>query len=141
VEASIKTPPAKRTKVHAVAKVAKLETTEDDNELIDICGGVSPVAILKASPVVSLEKAGETGNDESRDAPEDDNEVIDICGGVSPVAILKASPFVSVEKAGGTGNSESKDIPGDDDEFVDICGGVSPVVSVEKACKSGNSPS
>ncbi|RLM78801.1 surface protein-like [Panicum miliaceum] len=46
VEASIKTPPAKRTKVHAVAKVSKLETTEDDNELIDICGGVSPVAIL-----------------------------------------------------------------------------------------------
>ncbi|KAG2659652.1 hypothetical protein PVAP13_1KG375105 [Panicum virgatum] len=98
-EASIKTPPAKRAKVHAIAKVAKLETPDDDNELIDICGGVSPVAILKASPVVSAEKAGETGNDESKDIPEDDDEFVDICGGVSPV--------VPVEKACKPGNSPS----------------------------------
>ncbi|RLN07563.1 surface protein-like [Panicum miliaceum] len=142
-EASIKTPPAKRRKVYDLAKVAKLVSPEDDNELIDICGGVSPVAILEVSPVVSLEKEVETGNSEIRDLPEDDNdnEFIDICGGVSPVAILKASPVVSVEKAGETDNSESEDIPEDDNELVDICGGVSPVVPVEKDCESGNSPS
>ncbi|PUZ76463.1 hypothetical protein GQ55_1G293200 [Panicum hallii var. hallii] len=141
VEASIKTPPAKRTKVYDLAEVAKIASPEDDNELIDICGGVSPVAILKASPIVPLEKEVETGNSEIMDPPEDDSEIIDICGGVSPVAILKSSPVVSVEKAGETGNSESKDIPEDDNEFVDICGGVSPVAPVEKACESGNSTS
>ena len=107
VKASIKMPPAKRTKVYAIAKVAKLETPDpdDDNELIDICGGVSPVAI--APPVFSLEKAVETGNSEIKDPLEDDNEFIDICGGVSPVAVLKASPIVSLEKVCGSGNSPS----------------------------------
>jgi hypothetical protein len=117
-EASIKTPPAKRAKVHAIAKVAKLETTEDDNEVIDICGGVSPVAILKASPVVSLEKEV-AGSSEIMDPPEDDDEFIDICGGVSPIAILKASPVVSVEKAGETGSSSSSDSDSDSDSESD----------------------
>jgi hypothetical protein len=97
VEASINTPPAKRTKVYDLAMVAKLESPEDDNELIDICGGVYPVAIQKASSVFSLEKTGETGNSESKDIPEDDNEFVDICGGVSPV--------VPVEKACESGSS------------------------------------
>ena len=95
MEASIKTPPAKRTKVYDLAKVAEFESPEDKNELIDICGGVS------------LEKAGETGSSEIKDPPEDDNEFIDICGGVSPVAVLKASPIVSLEKVCGSGNSPS----------------------------------
>ena len=118
-EASIKTPPAKRAKVHAIAKVAKLETPDDDNELIDICGGVSPVAILKASPLVSLDMGVQTGNSEIMDPPEDDDEFIDICGGVSPIAILKASPVVSVEKAGETGSSSSSDSDSDSDSESD----------------------
>ncbi|RCV07184.1 hypothetical protein SETIT_1G224200v2 [Setaria italica] len=47
-EASIKTPPAQRT------KIVEFESAEDKNEFVDICGGVSPA--------VPVEKAGESGN-------------------------------------------------------------------------------
>ncbi|RCV07222.1 hypothetical protein SETIT_1G226900v2 [Setaria italica] len=53
-EASIKTPPAQRTKVSTPAKIVEFESAEDKNEFVDICGGVSPA--------VPVEKAGESGN-------------------------------------------------------------------------------
>nr|XP_034593952.1 suppressor protein SRP40-like [Setaria viridis] len=53
-EASIKTPPAQRTKVFTPAKIVEFESAEDKNEFVDICGGVSPA--------VPVEKAGESGN-------------------------------------------------------------------------------
>ncbi|CAO2039576.1 unnamed protein product [Urochloa humidicola] len=103
VEDSIKaTPEAKRRKVSDLAKIAGFESLPEDKkeEFVDICGGVSPVAILKASPAV--EKAGETSNNvsESREPPEDKNdEFVNICDGVCPV--------VSVEKARESGISPS----------------------------------
>ncbi|CAN6245056.1 unnamed protein product [Urochloa humidicola] len=102
VEASIEAAPeAKRRKVSDLPKAAAFECPpEDKKEFVDICGGVSPVAIQKAFPVV--DNAGETSNNlgESRETPEDKNdEFVDICDGVSPV--------VSVEKAGESGSSPS----------------------------------
>ncbi|CAN6273391.1 unnamed protein product [Urochloa humidicola] len=66
VEASIEAAPeAKRRKVSDLPKVAAFEGPPEDKEFVDICGGVSPVAIQKASPVVSVEKAGESGSSPS----------------------------------------------------------------------------
>ncbi|PUZ76404.1 hypothetical protein GQ55_1G287800 [Panicum hallii var. hallii] len=112
VEASINTPPAKRTKVYDLAMVAKLESPEDDNEFIDICGG----------------KAGETGNSESKDIPEDDNEFVDICGGVSPVvpvekACESGSSPTSSRDSGSSSSSDSdsdSDSENDRNETVDL---------------------
>ncbi|KAF7065283.1 hypothetical protein CFC21_071402 [Triticum aestivum] len=84
---------------------------EEDDEEVDICGGVSPLAIV---PQPLLQERHQDGPKAM--AEEEEEEDVDICGGVSPLPIVPA-PLLLVEDetASGCGSPSSRSSSSDTD--------------------------
>ncbi|KAM3257069.1 hypothetical protein ACQJBY_049431 [Aegilops geniculata] len=74
---------------------------EEDDEEVDICGGVSPLAIV---PQPLLQERHQDGPKAM--AEEEEEEDVDICGGVSPLPIVPA-PLLLVEDETASGSPSS----------------------------------
>ncbi|KAF7058687.1 hypothetical protein CFC21_065694 [Triticum aestivum] len=88
---------------------------EDDDEEVDICGGVSPLAIMPAPLAQERHQ-----DDPKAMAEEEEEEDVDICGGVSPLPIVPA-PLLLVEDetASGCGSPSSSSSSSDTDSSSD----------------------
>jgi hypothetical protein len=136
VVASHKEPPAKRRKMSPPVEKIQMDSVqhmlpeegeivvvpEEDEDYIDICGGVSPVATRHASPLVSLEKVGDQSKINIVPA-EEQEEFVDIRGG-TPLAPLKVanevfSPMYNNDSGSSSSNDSDSGSDSDDDESVD----------------------
>jgi hypothetical protein len=121
VPSSHKEPPAKRRRRKMSPLVEKIHmespeegevvsVPEEDEAYIDVCGGVSPVAIRNASPLVSLEeKAGDQPKVNIVPVVEEQEEFVDICGGTPPAPLKVASVAFSPMYSSNSGSSTSSD--------------------------------
>jgi hypothetical protein len=133
VVASHKEPPAKRRKMSPPVEKIQMDSVqhmlpeegeivvvpEEDEDYIDICGGVSPVATSHASPLVSLEKVGDQSKINIVPA-EEQEEFVDIRGG-TPLAPLKVaneafSPMYNNDSGSSSSNDSDSGSDSDDDE-------------------------
>ncbi|KAE8816288.1 hypothetical protein D1007_06137 [Hordeum vulgare] len=91
-------------------KVMAQEKEEDEEEYVDICGGVSPLAIVPA-PLLQLVQDEATSGSPSSSSSNDSDSDVDICGGVSPLAFVPAPllplPLVQEETNSGSPCSSS----------------------------------
>ncbi|KAI4990884.1 hypothetical protein ZWY2020_039255 [Hordeum vulgare] len=91
-------------------KVMAQEEEEDEEEYVDICGGVSPLAIVPA-PLLQLVQDEATSGSPSSSSSNDSDSDVDICGGVSPLAFVPAPllplPLVQEETNSGSPCSSS----------------------------------
>ncbi|VAI31818.1 unnamed protein product [Triticum turgidum subsp. durum] len=84
---------------------------EEEDEEVDICGGVSPLVIV---PQPLLQERHQDGPEVM--AEEEEEEEVDICGGVSPLPIVPA-PLLLVEDETASGSPSSSS--SNSDEIVD----------------------
>ena len=82
---------------------------EEEVEEVDICGGVSPLAIV---PQPLLQERHQDGPEVM--AEEEEEEEVDICGGVSPLPIVPA-PLLLVEDETASGSPSSSSSSSDTD--------------------------
>ncbi|XP_062217762.1 uncharacterized protein LOC133917981 [Phragmites australis] len=116
------------------AEKSKSEVVQvEEDEYVDICGDVSPITIRDASPFVSLEKAGETGN-----SPSSSN---DSSRGRTRLFAEEFELKKQVDTFAEERKNEVVLDPEEEDEYVDICGGASPLGSPEKADESSSNDS
>uniref|UniRef100_A0A8I6XMS5 NET domain-containing protein n=1 Tax=Hordeum vulgare subsp. vulgare TaxID=112509 RepID=A0A8I6XMS5_HORVV len=91
-------------------KVMAQEEEEDEEEYVDICGGVSPLAIVPA-PLLQLVQDEATSGSPSSSSSNDSDSDVDICGGVSPLAFVPAPllplPLIQEETNSGSPCSSS----------------------------------
>ncbi|KAE8816289.1 hypothetical protein D1007_06138 [Hordeum vulgare] len=104
-------------------KVMAQEEEEDEEEYVDICGGVSPLAIVPA-PLLQLVQDEATSGSPSSSSSNDSDSDVDICGGVSPLAFVPAPllplPLVQEEtNSGSPCSSSSGDSDTDDSSSSD----------------------
>uniref|UniRef100_A0A8R7PUK0 NET domain-containing protein n=1 Tax=Triticum urartu TaxID=4572 RepID=A0A8R7PUK0_TRIUA len=78
---------------------------EEEEEYVDICGGVSPLAIV---PQPLLQERHQDGR-KAMAEEEEEEEDVDICGGVSPLPIVPAPLLLVEDKASGSPSSSSTD--------------------------------
>ncbi|KAM3274996.1 hypothetical protein ACQJBY_043771 [Aegilops geniculata] len=84
-------------------------TAEEEDEEVDICGGISPLAIV---PQPLLQERHQDGPKAM--AEEEEEEDVDICGGVSPLPIVPA-PLLLVEDETASGSPSSSSSSSDTD--------------------------
>ncbi|VAI31816.1 unnamed protein product [Triticum turgidum subsp. durum] len=89
---------------------------EEEDEEVDICGGVSPLVIV---PQPLLQERHQDGPEAMN---EEEDEEVDICGGVSPLVIVPQPLLQERHQDGPEVMAEEEE-----EEEVDICGGVSPL--------------
>ncbi|KAM3274964.1 hypothetical protein ACQJBY_043760 [Aegilops geniculata] len=87
----------------------KVMAQEEEDEEVDICGGVSPLAIV---PQPLLQEQHQHGPKAM--AEEEEEEDVDICGGVSPLPIVPA-PLLLVEDETASGSPSSSSSSSDTD--------------------------
>ncbi|KAL6634022.1 hypothetical protein ACP70R_026693 [Stipagrostis hirtigluma subsp. patula] len=145
-----------KTEQHKFAGESKMTALpEEEGELVDVCGGVFPVAIPEASSPVLPEEAGETGNGPCSSS-DSGSYSCDSDSGSDSGSESDSDESVNSPAPAAVLDEESNSpvllpVEDEEDECVEICGGVSPscpiaiqeispLGSPEKA-GAGNSPS
>ncbi|KAE8790933.1 hypothetical protein D1007_34747 [Hordeum vulgare] len=82
-------PPQER---HQDGPKVMAQEEEEEEEYVDICGGVSPLAIVPAPLLQLVQDEATSGSPSSSSSNDSDSEdeCVDICGGVSPLAFVPA---------------------------------------------------
>ncbi|KAE8807871.1 hypothetical protein D1007_15689 [Hordeum vulgare] len=102
-------PPQER---HQDGPKVTAQEEEEEEEYVDICGGVSPLAIVPAPLLQLVQDEATSGSPSSSSGNDSDSEdeCVDICGGVSPLAFVPAPlplPLVEEETNSGSPSSSS----------------------------------
>ncbi|KAI4990854.1 hypothetical protein ZWY2020_039225 [Hordeum vulgare] len=116
-------PPQERHQDGPKVMAQEEEEEEEEVEYVDICGGVTPLAIVPA-PLLQLVQDEATSGSPSSSSSNDSDSDVDICGGVSPLAFVPAPllplPLVQEEtNSGSPCSSSSGDSDTDDSSSSD----------------------